>query len=457
MFFSIVTRRSVIASERQAPLGQRAVAAFDFVLVELRELRRPPAPRRGSSAPRGHPPVLEEVGRHRASASERIRACASWASHRAHSRRRLWSWVASVPRRIAERGHQRQHLARRTRAAPRLDAMSGRHRPSQSRCRARPRTSAHDTTRRGRPRRSRSPGPPTASRLDASRSRSEARLDDVIPSLRGRQRRLARRQQLDVAPGASGIRPYRRRRCLGETPRCRSRPAPSQTRIGSELRLGVDDVELHVLGVDLGLDDARRPMTRRVVGFCSGHRLAAMSERELLRRTAEIAGEFLESLDDRPVWPAASVDELRAGAGRHRCRTSPSTRSTVVEELAAAADPGVVAIPSGRYFGFVIGGALPAALAADWLTAAWDQNAGSSSRRRPQRSSRRWPASGSRSCSGFRRRRVVRVRHRLPDGTRHVPRGRSARRARACRLGRRARTGWAARRRSASSSAASAT
>ncbi|HEX6700767.1 MAG TPA: pyridoxal-dependent decarboxylase [Gaiellaceae bacterium] len=48
----------------------------------------------------------------------------------------------------------------------------------------------------------------------------------------------------------------------------------------------------------------------------------------------------------------------------------------MVAELARAADDGIVAIPGGRYFGFVIGGAVPAALAADWLTSAWDQNAG---------------------------------------------------------------------------------
>jgi glutamate/tyrosine decarboxylase-like PLP-dependent enzyme len=49
---------------------------------------------------------------------------------------------------------------------------------------------------------------------------------------------------------------------------------------------------------------------------------------------------------------------------------------TIIKDLTTAAEPGLVATPSGRFFGFVIGGAMPATVAADWLTSVWDQNAG---------------------------------------------------------------------------------
>jgi glutamate/tyrosine decarboxylase-like PLP-dependent enzyme len=97
--------------------------------------------------------------------------------------------------------------------------------------------------------------------------------------------------------------------------------------------------------------------------------------RELLRRTAELAADYLDTLGDRPVFPQVSPEELREALGGP-LPDEPLPAEQVVEELATAAEPGVVALGSGRYFGFVIGGELPAALAADWLTSAWDQNAG---------------------------------------------------------------------------------
>jgi glutamate/tyrosine decarboxylase-like PLP-dependent enzyme len=85
--------------------------------------------------------------------------------------------------------------------------------------------------------------------------------------------------------------------------------------------------------------------------------------------------EYLTGLPDRPVRPAATLAELRAALGGPLPESQGDARS-VVAMLAKAAGPGLMATPSGRFFGFVVGGSLPVALAADWLTATWDQNAG---------------------------------------------------------------------------------
>ena len=100
-----------------------------------------------------------------------------------------------------------------------------------------------------------------------------------------------------------------------------------------------------------------------------------MDERDLLRRTAELAADYLDSLDSRPVYPRVGVGELRATLDSP-LPEGPSDPSQVIEHLAADLDPGVVASQSGRYFGFVVGASLPSALAADWLVSTWDQNLG---------------------------------------------------------------------------------
>ncbi|WP_337749879.1 pyridoxal phosphate-dependent decarboxylase family protein [Microbacterium sp. B19(2022)] len=86
---------------------------------------------------------------------------------------------------------------------------------------------------------------------------------------------------------------------------------------------------------------------------------------------------FLDSVAERPVWPRASLDDMLTAFGGPLPEHGMDP-ATVVEEMAVLADPGLVAIPGGRFFGFVIGGTHPAALAADWLVSAWDQNSGSS-------------------------------------------------------------------------------
>jgi len=95
----------------------------------------------------------------------------------------------------------------------------------------------------------------------------------------------------------------------------------------------------------------------------------------LLHRTADLAADYLASLDERPVRADATLEELRA-ALNVGLDDGPTPAAQVVEELVAAAEPGIVGVQSPRYYGFVMGGGLDAAIAADWMTTIWDQNGG---------------------------------------------------------------------------------
>jgi glutamate/tyrosine decarboxylase-like PLP-dependent enzyme len=94
---------------------------------------------------------------------------------------------------------------------------------------------------------------------------------------------------------------------------------------------------------------------------------------ELLHDVASYADGFLSSLAERPVRPDSTLEELRRDLDRALQETGCDARD-VLRELVAL-ERGVVASAGPRYFGFVIGGSLPASLAADWLAAVWDQNA----------------------------------------------------------------------------------
>ncbi|HSI81793.1 MAG TPA: aminotransferase class V-fold PLP-dependent enzyme [Solirubrobacterales bacterium] len=98
-----------------------------------------------------------------------------------------------------------------------------------------------------------------------------------------------------------------------------------------------------------------------------------MPEPDLLDRTARIARDYLAGLDERHVGAQASAAELRS-ALEMPLPSSGVDPETAIDELARAVAAGLVASAGPRYFGFVIGGSVPAALAADWLTSTWDQN-----------------------------------------------------------------------------------
>ncbi|MEV3905753.1 pyridoxal-dependent decarboxylase [Mycobacterium sp. NPDC050551] len=81
---------------------------------------------------------------------------------------------------------------------------------------------------------------------------------------------------------------------------------------------------------------------------------------------------FLAGLDERPVGARSSAATVRDRLGGPLPERGEDP-AAVIEALALGAEPGLVASAGPRHFGFVVGGAVPAALAADWLVSAWDQ------------------------------------------------------------------------------------
>jgi glutamate/tyrosine decarboxylase-like PLP-dependent enzyme len=95
---------------------------------------------------------------------------------------------------------------------------------------------------------------------------------------------------------------------------------------------------------------------------------------DLLHRAAERAAHYLESLDARGVAPGKEALARLAELGG-TLPDAPSDPESVIDALDRIGSPATVATAGGRFFGFVHGGNLPVALAANWLAGAWDQNA----------------------------------------------------------------------------------
>ena len=97
--------------------------------------------------------------------------------------------------------------------------------------------------------------------------------------------------------------------------------------------------------------------------------------RELLENTAQRAISYLEGIGDRGVAPAPEAVANLASLD-HPLSDQPRSPEQVIKVLDEVCSPATMAMAGPRFFGFVIGGALPVTLAANWLAGAWDQNTG---------------------------------------------------------------------------------
>ena len=94
--------------------------------------------------------------------------------------------------------------------------------------------------------------------------------------------------------------------------------------------------------------------------------------RDLLAYATTRAADYRQRMAEAPVFPAdADLDAIRKALGP--LPDEPAPAAEVIRQLADIVEPALVASTGPRYFGFVVGGALDAATAADMLTTGWDQ------------------------------------------------------------------------------------
>jgi hypothetical protein len=93
----------------------------------------------------------------------------------------------------------------------------------------------------------------------------------------------------------------------------------------------------------------------------------------LLENALQRASQYLESLENRAVAPSPEAVSRLASFNRP-LQNGPINPMDVLRELDEVGSPATIAMAGPRFFGFVIGGSLPVALAANWLAGAWDQN-----------------------------------------------------------------------------------
>ena len=99
------------------------------------------------------------------------------------------------------------------------------------------------------------------------------------------------------------------------------------------------------------------------------------SGHSVLLSAAQRGVKYLDGLNDRAVAPSAAA-LARLGELDRPLPDKPTPPDEVIKLLDEIGSPATIASAGGRFFGFVIGGSLPVALAANWLAGAWDQNSG---------------------------------------------------------------------------------